>query len=138
MEKALARGLVIWLLIMIAESVHGIIRRLMLEPLIGDGRARQFSVFTGVLLIFVITLMSIRWIRLTTTAQLLLLGFLWVMLTLAFEFLVGMFAFGYSLDRISEDLDPRRGGLMGFGLIFMLVIPLIAARLRGNRPNAII
>jgi hypothetical protein len=43
----LLRGLAIWFVIVLAKSVHGIARRLLLEPLVGDLQARQISVFTG-------------------------------------------------------------------------------------------
>ena len=127
----LFRGSAVWLLIMIVESVHGTLRRLVLEPGLGDLRARQVSVFTGMALIFVVTFYCIRWIRAGSVSALLLIGFSWVLLTLIFEMVLGRMVFGYGWDRISEDFDPRRGGLMGFGLLFMLFAPLLAAKLRG-------
>jgi hypothetical protein len=40
---------------------------------------------------------------------------------------------GFSWERILADFDPRRGGLLGFGMATMLVMPWLAARLRGLR-----
>ena len=128
------RALAVWFLIMIAESVHGTIRRLLVEPALGDLRARQVSVFTGMLLIFAITLLCIRWMRLGSVTQLLLVGVLWGVLTLVFEIVVGMFVLGYGADRIAEDFDPRRGGFMGIGLTLMLLAPLLAAHVRKLGP----
>ena len=48
---ALSRAVGIWLTLVAVESVHGVIRRLFLEPQLGDLRARQVSVFTGAALI---------------------------------------------------------------------------------------
>jgi hypothetical protein len=118
---------------MLAESVHGTLRRLLLEPTIGELPARQISVLTGSLLIFIITLFCIRWIGARSTANLLLIGAMWIALTLMFEVALGTFVFGYTRERIFEDFDPTRGGLMSFGLLFMFFAPLVAARVRGVR-----
>ena len=58
-----ARALTVWLLLITAELVHGIVRALVLAPVVGDFRARQLGVFTGSLLILLITALTIRWIR---------------------------------------------------------------------------
>ena len=56
---------------------------------------------------------------------------------LAFEFALGMFVLDYSSERMFEDYDVSRGGLMGFGIVFMMLAPLIAAKVRGlNSPGA--
>ena len=43
----LFRALLVWLIIIGVETVHGILRGLFLAPLIGDFQARRISVFTG-------------------------------------------------------------------------------------------
>jgi len=48
---ALSRAVGIWLTLVAVESIHGLMRRLLLEPQLGDLRARQVSVFTGAVLI---------------------------------------------------------------------------------------
>lgn len=127
----LLRASAVWFLIMIVESVHGTLRRLFLEPAVGDLRARQVSVFTGMALILAVAFLCIRWLRARSGSELLLTGLLWVVLTLIFEIVLGRAVLGYEWDRIVEDYDIRRGGLMGFGLLFMFFAPVLAARLRG-------
>ena len=55
------RALLIWLLIIAVESLHGTARQLWLAPCVGDFRARQLAVFTGCLLIFTLAWLTIRW-----------------------------------------------------------------------------
>ena len=55
-----ARAFAVWLLLITAEVVHGIVRTLVLTPVVGDFRARQLGVFTGSLLILRITALTIR------------------------------------------------------------------------------
>jgi len=76
----------------------------------------------------------IRWIAARTTLQLLGIGLLWVVLTVSFEIGLGRLVLGLPWDRITEDYDPARGGFLGFGLLFMAVSPILAARVRGEKP----
>jgi hypothetical protein len=127
----LVRAFFIWLIIVFAESLHGTLRQLFLAPLIGDFPARRIAFFTGMLLIFLIAYFFIRWIAAPTVKSLVLVGLLWAILTLFFEFAIGFLILGYSRERMFEDYEVSRGGLMGFGLIFMAFVPLLAAKLCG-------
>jgi hypothetical protein len=54
---------------------------------------------------------------------------MWVVLTVAFEFALGTLL-GLTRDRMLADYDLSAGGFMLFGLLFMLLSPMFAARLR--------
>ncbi len=41
------RAIAVWLVLIGAEIIHGIVRSIVLTPRIGDKRARQIGVFTG-------------------------------------------------------------------------------------------
>ena len=73
----LLRGVLIWVVIVFVESVHGTLRRLGLEPLVGDRPARQIAFFAGTAA-FAIPLMR-RGSRLGWAAALMLLGALLVL-----------------------------------------------------------
>lgn len=124
------RALAVWLLLMFAETIHGTARVFLLVPLVGDFRARQIAVFTGALLIFLITAPLIRWMNPLTTRQCLLSGALWVLLTVCFEVGLGFWVFQMPMSRIAEDYNPLEGGLMPVGLLLMFFTPLAAARWR--------
>jgi hypothetical protein len=128
----LLRAFVVWLVIIAVETVHGILRTLLLVPMMGDLPARQISVFTGSLLIFGVTLLLINWIAARTRLRQLIVGAIWVLLTILFEITLGRLVLNLSWDRITEDYDITRGGFLGFGLLFMLVSPLLATRLRSR------
>jgi hypothetical protein len=124
------RALSGWLLIALAETVHGTIRQLWIAPLIGDLPARQAGVLVGSAIIFVIAWGLIRWLGCRTFGQQLQVGGLWVVLTVMFEISLGL-ALGYSQARILADYNLAAGGFMGFGLLFMLFAPALAAKIRG-------
>ena len=115
---------------MLAETAHGIIRNIFIAPLLGDLRSRQIGVFFGSLIIFGVACLFACWLRTSSVRSLLAIGALWVVMTVIFEVSLGT-ALGLSADRITEDYDPSRGGLMIFGLVFMFVSPLLARMLRG-------
>ena len=64
------RTLGVWMAMLIVESAHGVFRRLVIEPWIGDFSARQISVFTGSVLILIMTYLFIPWIGANTKRQL--------------------------------------------------------------------
>ncbi len=129
----LFRALLVWFVIIGVETVHGILRGLFLAPLIGDFPARRVSVFTGSVLIFLVTYVFIRWIAATTRIQLVSVGLMWVVLTILFEFGLGRFVLDLPWERLTEDYDVTRGGLLGFGLLFMAATPTLVTMLRSHR-----
>jgi hypothetical protein len=125
------RALLVWLLIVAAESVQGTLRRMLFDPDV-EFVVRQVSVLTGALIIFAITWACIRWLRIRSAAGALGVGVLWVVLTLAFEILIGR-ALGLSWARIASDYDLLHGGLMPLGLLAMALTPWAARRLEAER-----
>jgi hypothetical protein len=124
------RALALWLAIIAAESVHGALREWLLRPALGDLRARQLSVTTGALVILAVAALGSRWLAARSVRAQLRVGAAWVALTIAFEVALGRLVLGYGWSRITEDYDPRRGGLLALGMIVLALAPWIAARLR--------
>jgi hypothetical protein len=127
---ALVRAIGIWLTLVAVESIHRVMRRLMLEPRLGDLRARQISVFTGAALITLVFWFTLKWLGPQPVRRWWTVGVFWLTLTVAFEIGLGR-ATGMSWDRIVSDFDPRRGGLLAFGMLVILVGPRLLAERRG-------
>ncbi|GET39314.1 conserved hypothetical membrane protein [Microseira wollei NIES-4236] len=125
------RGIVIWLVLMFAEILHGTARTLWLAPYVGDFRARQISVFTGSILMLIIAIAFVRALHASRASQLLAIGLLWLLLTIAFEIGLGRFVFAYSWERIASEYNLLAGGLMPIGLVVLTLSPLIAGKVRG-------
>lgn len=119
------RVLLAWLAIIIAESVHGVLRQVILVPRIGDLPARQWGVLTGSLIIFAIALAIVRWMGAQTISDRLRVGGVWTVLIVGFEVGLGR-ALDLSWDRIVSDYDVTRGGFMLLGLLFLLLSPVLA------------
>ena len=129
----LKRALAVWLIIAVAETIHGTLRAMFLVPIVGDLPARQIGVLTGSVIIFIIALLAIGWMEAKTFRHQLQIGILWVVLTILFEVGLGL-AFGCSLERILSDYNLAAGGYMPLGLLFMLLSPALAAKVRGIKP----
>jgi len=130
LRRVLSWGIAVWLVIMAAETVHGIIRSVYLAPRIGDVRARQISVFVGSLLIVLVTFAFVRWLRGSTAIHFISVGAMWVVLTVGFEIALGRLVMELSWERIASDYNIGEGGLMIFGLLIMLATPLVIAGFR--------
>jgi hypothetical protein len=186
-KRLFARALAVWLLIILAESIHGTLRTLLLVPVVGDFPARQISVFTGAVIIFAIAWVTHRWMFAPSTgprhveavipsaavknchsgvgwsrgfephaarlrnslpmqgqarparwnpsfpaeAAHLIIGTLWVILTITFEITLGRLL-GMPWPRILEDYNLAQGGLMPIGLLAMWATPWAVAKLRSQ------
>jgi hypothetical protein len=122
--------MVVWVAIILAESVHGTLRTLYLAPLVGDFNARRVGVLVGSLLILAIAFAFARWLGDLTRRQLFAIGAAWVVLTVAFEIVLGRLVLNAPWERILSDYDITQGGLMGCGLLVIWCSPWLAHRLR--------
>ncbi len=125
------RGIVVWLVFIVAESLNGTIRNLLLVPFLGDLLADQISFCTASVLVLLTAIAFVRWLHASRVSQLLGVGVLWLLLTVAFELALGRFILGYSWERIAADYNLLQGGLMPIGLVLLTLAPLIAAKIRG-------
>jgi len=123
------RALVVWLVIIVGETVHGTLRQLFVTPLVGDSSARQIGIVVGSLIVFGVAVVFSRWLGARRLREQLAVGLMWVVLTVVFELALGTLL-GLTRERMLADYDLKAGGFMAFGLLFMLLSPVIAARVR--------
>ena len=138
------RAWAVWLLIAATETVHGVLRRALLAPRVGEAMAHRIGVVVGSALILLIALACVRWLgllpapgaQLRARAALLkaqwTVGAAWVLAMLAFEFGLGA-ALGTPIARLFAEYDPRQGGWMAAGMAVLAAAPWLAARARGAR-----
>lgn len=127
------RAFLVWLVLIAAEISHGILRAILLVPLVGEFRSNQIGVFTGSAIILVVAYLTIRWIGATSRSDLLLVGAIWLLATIAFEVGFGRLVMGLPWERITTDYKLLEGGLMPLGLVVLFFSPMIGAKLHGKR-----
>lgn len=128
----LLRALAVWLLLLVLAVLNGGARDTWLSPRMGDTLGRAASTVTLGGLILLATWLTIGWLGPATARQALAIGILWLVLTLAFEFLAGHYAFGKAWSELLADYDPRRGRIWVAVLVVTLFAPLWTGRLRGT------
>jgi hypothetical protein len=126
----LSRGLAVWLVIMLVETLHGLLRGLLLVPRVGEEMAGRIGWPIGLVIVLGISLALAPWMAIRDTSALLRLGGLWAVLTLIFEVTIGLLR-GLDLPRLLAEFNPLAGGLAIYSLAIMFLAPLLAARLRG-------
>jgi hypothetical protein len=126
------RAVGLWFLLMAAETLQGLWREKVLALWIANTFARDVGVFTGSLIILLITFACIGWIPAHDARTLLRVGATWVVLTIGYELALGRLAFDRSWSEIASDFDLFHGRLLSLGLLFLLFSPVLAAWLRGR------
>ncbi len=125
------RVLLVWLLILALAVANGSLREFVLTPLLG---VTPGFLVSGVLLcglILLVAYVCLPWLRVNGTSQLLSVGVTWLLLTLAFEFALGL-AQGKSYAELLEAYHFQQGNIWPVVLLVTLVAPYLAAKLRGT------
>lgn len=128
------RAIGVWFAVLALANLNGAMREVWLIPRLGPGPGRALSTVILSGLVFLVTWLTIGWIRPATTGDALRVGVLWLGLTLAFEFLVGHYVFHQPWPALLEDYDLSRGRIWVAVLVVVLLAPLWTARLRGLLP----
>lgn len=131
MIALLLRALLVGILIAAIETVHGILRVRWLNRHFGDKRARRVTVVSGSLLVLFTAWVTVPWLGIRTQAEAWITGAVWVVLLLVYDLGLGRWYFGFSWQRLLADFDPRRGGMLGVGMLVLLAAPWLACVARG-------
>jgi hypothetical protein len=129
------RAIAVWFGVLLLAVMNGAAREAWLIPRLGDQLGRALSTIILCGLVFLVTWLTIGWIRPASAGDALTVGILWAVLTLAFEFLAGHYAFGKPWAVLLEDYDLRRGRIWIAVLVMVLIAPLWTARLKGLLPG---
>jgi hypothetical protein len=118
----LTRALMTWLVIAAVMFLNGALRVLVLQPRLGEALARQVATGLGVAVVFGFALLFVRGVEKPASGELLLVGALWLVLTLAFEFGLGYIS-GASRQEMLADYDVLKGRLWPLIPLSALVAP---------------
>jgi hypothetical protein len=103
---------------------------LWLIPRLGQQTGRVVSPVILSAVAVLVTWLTIGWIAPGSGADALKVGGLWLLLTLAFEFLVGHYGFRKPWPVLLEDYHIERGRIWIIVLLTVLFAPLWTAKLR--------
>jgi hypothetical protein len=126
----LVRGLLIWCALLLTAVINGAFREAVLVPRTGAQVGHVVSSISLSLFILLVTYLAIPWIRPSSPSQALLIGMVWLALTLAFEFGFGRYR-GKPWAELLTDYNLFRGRVWIVVLLVTLIAPLLTARMRG-------
>jgi hypothetical protein len=111
-----------WLLLLVIMFTNGIVRVAVLQPRLAEEPARRLATLVGVALVVAFAYAYVRRTPFRTGHELLLVGVVWLALTLAFELGMGL-ATGRSRGEMLADYDLTRGRLWPLVLVATLLAP---------------
>ncbi|MBS3801709.1 MAG: hypothetical protein KGY65_03060 [Candidatus Thermoplasmatota archaeon] len=119
-----------WFLFMVLAIINAIIREAVYTSFLDELRAHQLSTFTLMTIFFIGTLLILRFSGLNLTGQeAIMMGTIWVIMTICFEFLAGHYAFGNSWDHLIADYNILKGRIWMFIPITTFVSPYLANKI---------
>jgi len=128
-----AKAILTWLLLFVVMFANGAIRVVVLQPQLGEDRARQVASLSGVALVLIVSWLFVRFSPEARPSQLRWVGVAWLAATMAFELLFGHFASGLSWHALLADYDILRGRLWSLILISAFLGPWFWGTLSARR-----
>ena len=122
----LARSIAIWCVLLVIASINGAVREVLLIPRAGELVGRIISTLLLSSFIAILAWLTILWIAPGTSGEAWFVGVVWVLLTLAFEFVAGHYLFHNSWSSLLADYNILRGRIW----ILVLITTLLAPQLR--------
>ena len=126
----LIRASLAWLVLLALAVVNGAVREAWLIPRIGGSAGHAVSSLSLSALIFLLSWLTIGWISPATARETLLIGLVWLGLTLAFEFLAGHYVFRKPWNELLADYDVLSGRIWVLVLVTTTLAPLLTAHMR--------
>jgi len=121
---------ILWLGLAVLGVLNGILRNALYSDALGDLRAHQVSTITLIILVGLYTwLFSLVW-KPQSASQAFVIGVIWFVLTIAFEFLFGHYIAGHGWSRLFHDYNILEGRIWALVLMWTLFAPLAIYKLQ--------
>jgi hypothetical protein len=124
----LPRAVEIWFVLLIMAVLNGSVRESVITPKFGAVAGHIISTIMLSAIILVVTWFSILWIGARSTTDAFVVGFTWLALTVAFEFLGGHYLFRRPWEELFADYNIFRGRIWTVVLLSTLFAPIWATR----------
>jgi len=120
-----------WLVFVVIAIINAAVRNKVYKPVVGDLAAHQISTVIFVSLIFVVTYLILRVSGLQLTdLSALVMGSIWLVSTILFEFAAGHYAFKNSWEKLLADYNIFKGRIWSLVLLATFLAPYITNQLR--------
>ena len=127
------KALALWLVILALAVANGFLREAVLVPALGRFAALVTSGIVLALLIVLVAVLAAPWYGRLEAGRYWLIGALWLVLTVSFEFGMGRFVQHKPWQELLDAYTFRGGNLWPAVLLTVLVAPRLAAWARWSR-----
>lgn len=121
----LVRYLLCWFLLAIVAIANGVLRDATYGKRISELSAHQVSTLTGILLTGLVVWGLNRIWPIESSSQALLIGVSWLIATLIFEFMFGLFVAGHPWSKLLADYNLLEGRVWLLFLTWITVMPYV-------------
>jgi hypothetical protein len=125
--------MVAWLALFVVMFANGAARVIVLQPRLGEDRARQLASLTGLSLVLLVGALFVHLAPEATSQELWEVGVAWLACTMAFEFLFGHFVSRMSWSALLADYSILRGRLWSLVLLGVGLGPWFCGAIGGRR-----
>ena len=126
----IARYLLAWLLMVPLGILNGTLRQFTYGRIVPELRAHQLSTLTGIMAFAAYVWLVDRQWPFASASDALLVGPIWVVLTVAFEFTFGRLVAKLPWQRLLQDYNLAAGRLWLLLLAALAFLPLLVFKLR--------
>ncbi len=120
-----------WLIFIPIVIINGWIRNFVYQPLLGELLAHQLSTIMAIgLWLLLVYLMLKRDLSLVNNYQLFIIGFVWLAITVVFEFGFGHYIAGHSWFKLLKDYNLSQGRLWSLFLLIIVLSPVLIKKFR--------
>jgi hypothetical protein len=122
-----------WFGLMIVAILNGTLRTFGFAKVMPELRAHQLSCFTGILFIgLAVWLLGKKW-AIGSKSEAILIGFIWLIMTILFEFGFGHFVMKHPWSRLLHDYRIDEGRLWILVLIWTAIVPFVVYSMRQSQ-----
>ena len=120
------KAVAVWFSFAALAIMNGALRDMVISRWAGEQGGHVISTFLLCILIFAVTWLTIDWIGPLSGTDTLLIGALWLGMTLAFEFMAGHYLFKTPWEKLLADYNLARGRIWPLVLVTTLLAPWLA------------
>lgn len=114
-----------WFPMVVLAILNAVIRETIYKPFVGELPAHQISTITGIIIFgFYMWIVFRKW-KISNVKQSFLIGIMWLLMTLCFEFLFGHFIMRNTWGKLLHDYNIIEGRIWAAVLVFITFAPYL-------------
>lgn len=124
-----------WFGLFIVAMINGGLRDALYKSVVGELAAHQISTLTGIILFGLVIWWMTRMWQIASSRQAWTIGLIWLVMTVAFEFLFFHYVTGHSWNELLNNYNIVEGRVWVLVLLWTLVAPYVFWRMQQSHES---